>query len=108
MTSHTFFYIILLSAFWTNVLSGPSYKLGGNPLPDTTLQGNLQKRDSVPAGYHARPYYPTPKGGWDSNWKASYAKAEAVVSNMTLAEKVNMTSGVGYLMVGFKFHNELL
>jgi beta-glucosidase len=58
----------------------------------------LEKRDSVPAGYVAAPYYPTPKGGWVSDWAAAYAKAKIVVANMTLAEKVNLTSGIGYMM----------
>lgn len=60
--------------------------------------GTNQKRDSVPSQYVASPYYPTPKGGWSPNWTASYAKAYAVVSNMTLAEKVNLTTGTGYSM----------
>lgn len=42
----------------------------------------IGKRDSVPAGYVAAPYYPTPKGGWVSNWTAAYAKAKIVVANM--------------------------
>ena len=63
--------------------------------------GHPDKRDSVPSEYVAAPYYPTPKGGWVSNWTAAYAKAEAVVSSMTLAEKVNLTSGTGLLMVSF-------
>jgi beta-glucosidase len=58
----------------------------------------LAARDAVPAGYVAAPYYPTPPGGWVANWTESYAKAEVVVQNMTLAEKVNLTSGTGYLM----------
>ena len=42
------------------------------------------------------PYYPSP---WmDPNadgWQDAYAKAKAFVSQMTLAEKVNLTTGVG-------------
>ncbi|KUL85518.1 hypothetical protein ZTR_08081 [Talaromyces verruculosus] len=57
-----------------------------------------RKRDSLPTNYTAPDYYPAPNGGWDSNWSAAYAKAQKVVSNMTLAEKVNITSGTGYLM----------
>ena len=59
----------------------------------------LCERDPVPAGYVAAPYYPTPKGGWVASWADSYAKVQAVVSNMTLAEKVNLTTGTGYFMV---------
>ena len=67
---------------------------------DTTAEHALiHARDAIPAEYVARPYYPTPSGGWIPDWTASYAKASAVVSNMTLAEKVNLTSGTGYFMV---------
>lgn len=59
---------------------------------------SLEQRDSVPAGYIAAPYYPTPLGGWASEWGASYAKAAALVANMTLAEKVNLTAGTGLYM----------
>ena len=42
------------------------------------------------------PYYPSP---WmDPNadgWQDAYAKAKAFVSQLTLAEKVNLTTGVG-------------
>lgn len=60
--------------------------------------GSINARDSVPAGYVAAPYYPAPPGGWVSNWTAAYAKAQVVVANMTLAEKVNLTTGTGELM----------
>ncbi|KKY20941.1 putative beta-glucosidase [Phaeomoniella chlamydospora] len=58
----------------------------------------LDRRESVPEGYQSPPYYPTPPGGWISSWEDSYAKAAKVVANMTLAEKVNMTSGTGIYM----------
>lgn len=35
---------------------------------------------------------------WISNYTASYGKARAVVANMTLAEKVNLTTGTGLYM----------
>lgn len=53
---------------------------------------------SDPDGYTSEPYYPTPKGGWILEWKEAYDKAYAAVSNMTLAEKVNLTTGAGLLM----------
>ncbi|KAK3325525.1 glycosyl hydrolase family 3 N terminal domain-containing protein [Apodospora peruviana] len=55
-------------------------------------------RDAVPDGYVAAPYYPTPHGGWLASWTDSYAKAEALVAKMTLAEKTNITGGVGIYM----------
>lgn len=44
------------------------------------------------------PWYPTPKGGADPAWKESYAKAAEMVKQMTLVEKVNITTGVGWSM----------
>ena len=42
------------------------------------------------------PWYPTPLGGTHASWAASYAKAAALVRRMSLAEKVNVTTGVGW------------
>lgn len=49
-------------------------------------------------GYFSPPYYPAPNGGWLSSWSEAYEKAYNVVSNMTLAEKVNLTTGTGFFM----------
>ena len=62
------------------------------------LARSVGPRDPVPEGYHASPYYPTPHGGWLDAWKDAYTKAQDLVSQMTLAEKVNITSGVGIYM----------
>lgn len=47
---------------------------------------------------YSPPYYPAPKGGWLSDWEDSYEKAHKLVSQMTLAEKVNLTTGTGIFM----------
>ncbi|KAK4169780.1 glycoside hydrolase superfamily [Cladorrhinum sp. PSN259] len=44
------------------------------------------------------PWYPTPKGGIAATWANSYAKAAKMVEKMTLAEKVNVTTGTGWQM----------
>lgn len=62
------------------------------------LARTVGPRDPVPDGYQAAPYYPTPYGGWLDSWKDAYTKAEALVSQMTLAEKTNITSGTGIFM----------
>jgi hypothetical protein len=49
--------------------------------------------------YASPPYYPTPKGGWVSDWTASYEKARVLVNKLTLAGKVNITTSVGWQMV---------
>ncbi|KAK0643033.1 glycosyl hydrolase family 3 N terminal domain-containing protein [Cercophora newfieldiana] len=60
--------------------------------------GTVLPRDAVPRGFSAIPYYPAPHGGWVPSWKDSYAKAQALVSQMTLAEKTNITGGAGIYM----------
>lgn len=64
-----------------------------SPIADSPLAA----RDSDDA-YTSIPYYPAPKGGWVSSWSDTYEKAHRVVSNMTLAEKVNLTTGTGVFM----------
>ncbi|KUI62941.1 putative beta-glucosidase E [Cytospora mali] len=44
------------------------------------------------------PWYPAPKGGTAASWAESYKKASAMVSKMTLPEKVNVTTGTGWMM----------
>jgi beta-glucosidase-like glycosyl hydrolase len=44
------------------------------------------------------PWYPSPRGGTVDNWQQSYEKAKEMVDRMSLAEKVNITTGVGWAM----------
>ncbi|KAI1092471.1 glycoside hydrolase family 3 protein [Rostrohypoxylon terebratum] len=64
-------------------------------LAGSVSAGVLRVRDPVPSGYVAAPYYPAPYGGWTDDWSESYDKAIKLVSQMTLAEKVNITAGTG-------------
>ncbi|KAG0160628.1 hypothetical protein PDIDSM_8158 [Penicillium digitatum] len=48
--------------------------------------------------YQAVPWYPTPLGGTSEQWKESYIKAQHMVKEMTLAEKVNVKTGTGWQM----------
>lgn len=68
------------------------------PYPDT-----VYPNASVP--YYAQgartnqtspPEYPSPWGRGAADWAESYAKARAFVSQLTLTEKVNLTTGVGW------------
>jgi len=89
--------LFTLVSFASCLISQPDFAAEANQIQN--LQANpIFARDEVPAGYVAAPYYPTPPGGWAQSWTASYAKAQAVVANMTLAEKVNLTTGTGLLM----------
>ena len=42
------------------------------------------------------PKYPSPWGEGLGDWADAYAKAKAFVSQITLTEKVNLTTGVGW------------
>ncbi|KAL4797639.1 glycoside hydrolase superfamily [Aspergillus venezuelensis] len=61
-----------------------------------TSATNIDPRDTDEA--FSPPYYPAPNGGWVSNWAEAYQKAQNVVRNLTLAEKVNLTTGTGIYM----------
>lgn len=41
------------------------------------------------------PFYPSPWMDGSGGWKAAYAKAQDFVRQLTLLEKVNLTTGVG-------------
>lgn len=53
---------------------------------------------SVPEDGRSPPWYPSPKGGTDKAWEESYKKAAELVKQMTLPEKVNITTGTGWSM----------
>ena len=44
------------------------------------------------------PWYPSPAGGIEDKWAVAYEKAAKMVAKMTLAEKVNVTTGTGWEM----------
>ena len=53
---------------------------------------------SVPKDGLSPPWYPSPKGGTDATWEESYKKAAELVKQMTLPEKINITTGTGWSM----------
>jgi len=44
------------------------------------------------------PFYPTPWMTGQGEWSDAYTKAKAFVGQLTLLEKVNLTTGVGWGM----------
>ncbi|KAL9088881.1 MAG: hypothetical protein Q9159_002845 [Coniocarpon cinnabarinum] len=67
---------------------------GSSYLPHVTptYQSNVRIDGESPA------WYPSPRGGTMPRWEAAYEKAWDMVRNMTLAEKVNITTGTGWMM----------
>lgn len=59
----------------------------------TLLAGSAQGQHD---GQMSPPFYPSPwmRGGLD--WQDAYAKAQVFLSQLTLLEKVNLTTGVGW------------
>lgn len=41
------------------------------------------------------PYYPSPWGTGSGNWSIAYSRARAFAQQLTLAEKINLTTGIG-------------
>ena len=47
---------------------------------------------------YSPPYYPSPRVHGSGDWQAAYAKARRFVSGLALMEKVNLTTGTGWMM----------
>ncbi|KAF2418675.1 beta-glucosidase [Tothia fuscella] len=60
--------------------------------------GGIWVRKAAPEDGQSDPVYPSPLGGADKEWEESYRKAADLVRQMTLVEKVNITTGVGWMM----------
>lgn len=79
----------------------PSSQQDGNttaPFPNATYPNATSPNPAaqVNAQFSA-PYYPSPWGSGAGDWASAYAKAEAFVTQLTLIEKINLTTGVGYV-----------
>ena len=55
-------------------------------------------KHATPPEGESEPWYPSPRGGTVKSWQNSYKKAGKLVGQMTLVEKVNVTTGVGWMM----------
>ena len=82
-------------------LAQPSLQQDGNntaPFPNATYPNATSPNPaaSVNAQF-SPPYYPAPwaTGAGSGAWADAYAQAQAFVSQLTITEKVNLTTGVG-------------
>ncbi|GAB7352576.1 hypothetical protein MBLNU459_g2960t1 [Dothideomycetes sp. NU459] len=55
-------------------------------------------KSAVPPDGESDPWYPAPHGGTVKSWEDAYRKAAALVGQMSVVEKVNITSGTGWMM----------
>ena len=70
----------------------------GPPFPDTTYPNATVPYAVAGAKTNqtSPPKYPSPWGTGLGDWAAAYEQARAFVSQLTLTEKVNLTTGVGW------------
>lgn len=68
------------------------------PFPDTTYPDAKvpYAEAGAKSGQRSPPEYPSPWGEGLGDWAAAYEQARAFVSQLTLTEKVNLTTGVGW------------
>ena len=88
------------STFFIWLLSFPINQLTTTiKYPNTTYPDAVSPDPLVAAGtvenQTSPPYYPSPWGKGSGGWAQAYGKAQAFVSQLTLVEKVNLTTGVG-------------
>jgi hypothetical protein len=77
--------------------------------PNTTYPGyDDPATDAGAKSYQSSPpFYPTPWMSGQGDWADAYTQAKDFVSQLTLLEKVNLTTGVGWGTF-FSFHFFLL
>lgn len=81
------------------ILPHPSKQQDGNstaPFPAATYPDAISPDPAAQENAEfSPPYYPSPWGSGSGDWANAYAQAQAFVSQLTLVEKVNLTTGVG-------------
>ena len=70
----------------------------GLPFPNATYPNATEPYAEAGAKTNetSPPEYPSPWGEGLGDWAAAYAQARQFVSQLTLTEKVNLTTGVGW------------
>lgn len=78
----------------------PSKQQDGNTsttFPGTVYPGFASPDPAAAAdSTFSPPFYPSPWGSGAGDWATAYEKATAFVSQLTLIEKINLTTGVGW------------
>jgi len=66
--------------------------------PNATYPGGIDPPAEAGSQFlqSSPPFYPSPWMSGQGEWADAYAQATAFVSQMTLLEKVNLTTGVGW------------
>ncbi|PKY04238.1 beta-glucosidase-related glycosidase [Aspergillus campestris IBT 28561] len=70
-------------------------KLGWLQVTAVTAASVVSAQDNLE---YSPPFYPSPWANGQGEWAKSYQRAVELVSQMTLAEKVNLTTGTGWML----------
>lgn len=88
-----------MRAFHLLLFGSLAYAQQGNesaPFPAATYPDAVSPNPGAQADTSfSPPYYPSPWGSGAGEWADAYDKARAFVKQLTLLEKVNLTTGVG-------------
>jgi hypothetical protein len=90
--------LAILAAVGTH-LAGKDAELTSKQIfPNGTYPGAIDPAAESGAQFlqSSDPFYPSPWMNGQGNWSDAYAQAKAFVSQLTLLEKVNLTTGVGW------------
>ncbi|KAI9841228.1 MAG: hypothetical protein M1838_003661 [Thelocarpon superellum] len=82
--------LFLLARIATGSIPSPSSPTIYLDNVDSVTESGAQSFQASP------PKYPSPWGSGTGGWHDAYSKARVFVSQLTLEEKVNLTSGIGY------------
>ena len=92
-------YLLEIIAAVAAQLAGKDQALTENQIfPNSTYPGAVDPA-AVPGAQSYQksdPFYPSPWMSGQGDWASAYAKAKDFVSQLTLLEKVNLTTGVGW------------
>ncbi|KAI4165259.1 MAG: hypothetical protein LQ342_001127 [Letrouitia transgressa] len=86
--------LLLITANHINADSNTTAPFPNATYPNATSPNPIAAQGTEPA--LSPPYYPSPWGEGTGDWTGAYARARTFVSQLTLLEKVNLTTGVGW------------
>ena len=90
------FFARLLFAIAESIETGTSFKMWCTVSSVAAIAALAGVVSGQVDGQTSPPSYPSPWMRGGDGWDAAYKKAQAFVSGLTLLEKVNLTTGVGW------------
>ncbi|EEA28836.1 hypothetical protein TMatcc_002812 [Talaromyces marneffei ATCC 18224] len=88
-----------MRVLWLTTLLSSSVLVAGQELTTTHTHKNISSSNTKGKNDEAYspPYYPSPWSDGKGEWAEAYERARDFVGKLTLAEKVNLTTGTGWM-----------